>query len=60
METTDLILPTALRTWRRRRKITQAQAADHLGASLDTYRAWESGRYTPLEKWQKIWETIIK
>ena len=40
-------LADRLKIWRKRRKITQAQAATILQASIDTVRSWEQGKAIP-------------
>jgi transcriptional regulator with XRE-family HTH domain len=37
--------PEHLAAWRKRLKLTQAQAANELGASLTAYRGWEGGKH---------------
>lgn len=41
------LLPTLLRRWRRRRGLSQSQAAPVLGVPLKTLQNWEHGRNTP-------------
>lgn len=40
-------LPDQLRTWRRRWRLTQSQAAASLGVELRTLQNWEQSRNTP-------------
>jgi transcriptional regulator with XRE-family HTH domain len=37
--------PSPLAAWRKRLKLTQANAAIELGASLTAYRNWEAGKH---------------
>jgi transcriptional regulator with XRE-family HTH domain len=37
--------PEHLAAWRKRLKLTQADAADELGASLTGFRGWEGGKH---------------
>jgi transcriptional regulator with XRE-family HTH domain len=36
-----------LRKWRKRRKLTQIEAAELIGAPVKTYIDWEHGRHAP-------------
>ncbi len=36
-----------LKSWRARKKLSQSEAAKHLGANLRTLQDWEQGRRTP-------------
>lgn len=40
-------LPVILRRWRRRRGLSQSQAAPVLGVPIKTLQNWEAGRNTP-------------
>ena len=36
-----------LKAWRRRKGLTQKEAAAHLGVEWRTYEGWEHGRFEP-------------
>ena len=40
-------LPEILRRWRRKRGLSQSQAARLLGVPVKTFQAWEHGRNEP-------------
>ena len=40
-------IPDALKAWRKRRKLTQNQAALIIGVQKETYINWEYGRNEP-------------
>jgi len=42
-----LNLPSKLRAWRKRLKLTQSRAAVLAGADVRTWQNWEQGRNTP-------------
>jgi DNA-binding XRE family transcriptional regulator len=45
--------PELLRAWQASLHLTQAQAAQRLGASLRTYCQWIAGRNKPSRIWQE-------
>jgi len=40
-------IASRLAAWRKKRQITQRQAAEHLGISERTLQQWEQGRQSP-------------
>ena len=40
-------MKTKLKSWRRKLKLSQAQAAAKLGVPIDTLQNWEQGRNEP-------------
>lgn len=47
MKLTKESLAKRLKQWRARRKLTQEDAARHLGVSQRSFENWEQGRSTP-------------
>ena len=40
-------IPELLTSWRKRRKMSQKEAATFLDVAVETFRNWEYGRNTP-------------
>jgi transcriptional regulator with XRE-family HTH domain len=57
--------PEQLHAWRGRLKLTQAQAANELGASLTAFRGWQGGKhpvphYIALAAWAVSLRLLLK
>lgn len=49
----------ALRAWRWRKGLTQAQAAPHFCISHEAYKKWEQGRHAPVgANWALAWKVL--
>ena len=56
----DNSISQALKSWRKRRKLKQREAAILLNVALDTFRKWEQAASTPTPIVQDYIRSIIK
>lgn len=48
-----------LQAGRKKRRLTQREAASKVGVGYSTWRAWERGAYRPgMKFWRRLWELL--